>query len=114
MNLTVGLEYPTTQVGGAGRDGAAGPAGLAGKDGAPGRDADMRVIRLKRAPFATKREVHVRLIDRKTKKSLATGTVQGRTLRLSVLSGTSLKGTYTLKRTAKKAKGKLQTTITVR
>ena len=45
--------------------------------------------------------------------SVATGTVEQRTLRLGVLSGTTLKGTYTLKRTAKQAKGKLSATISI-
>ena len=56
----------------------------------------------------------MRLIDRKTGKAIARGTVQQRTLRLGVLAGTKLKGTYTLKRTAKKASGKLQATVTIK
>jgi len=109
MSLTLGLAYPT-QLGSPGAVGPAGPAGPAGKDG---KDAAFKVIRLAKAAFATKSEVHVRLIDRVTKKTVATGTVEKKTLRLSVLSGTALKGTYTLKRTAKQAKGKLSTTITI-
>ncbi len=111
MSLTLGLEPSGLQVGATGRDGATGPAG---KDGRDGKDATLTVIRLARAPFATKQEVHVRLIDRKTGKSIARGTVQQRTLRLGVLSGTTLKGTYLLKRTAKKASGKRQATVTIR
>jgi len=116
MSLTLGLDdVPVgTQIGAAGRDGAAGATGPAGRDGRDGRDADLRVIRLARAPFATGREVHVRLIDRTTGKTVARGTVQRRTLRLGVLTGTTLKGTYLLKRTAKKASGRLQATITIR
>ncbi|MDA0172829.1 hypothetical protein OJ998_27250 [Solirubrobacter taibaiensis] len=92
----------------AGTPGPAGPAGPAGKD------ATFKVIRLAKAAFATKAEVHVRLIDRATKKVIARGTVEKKTLRLSVPSGTTLKGTYTLQRTAKKASGKLQTTISIK
>jgi hypothetical protein len=72
------------------------------------------VIRLKRAPFATKREVHVRLIDRTTRKTVARGTVERRTLRLGVLTGTKLKGSYLLRRTATKASGKRSARITIR
>ncbi len=108
MNLTLGLAYPTTQGAVNGKDGATGPAG---KDG---RDATFKVIRLAKAPFATAAEVHVKLLDRKTGKTLATGTVQRRVLRLGVLSGTRLKGGYTLKRTASKASGKRQATITIK
>jgi hypothetical protein len=113
MSLTLALSARTPQVlvGATGRDGAAGPAGPAGKDG---RDAELRVIRLKRAPFATKREVHVRLIDRKTRKTVARGTVERRTLRLGVLTGTKLKGSYLLRRTATKASGKREARITIR
>ena len=56
----------------------------------------------------------MRLIDRATKRTIARGTVEKKTLRLSVPAGTKLKGTYTLKRTAKKASGKLQTTIEIK
>jgi hypothetical protein len=111
MSLTLGLEPSSVQVGATGRDGANGKDGTNGKDG---RDATLSVIRLARAPFATKAEVHVRLLDRKTGKAVATGTVQQRTLRLGVLAGTKLKGTYTLKRTAKKASGKRQATVTIK
>jgi hypothetical protein len=106
MSLTLGLE--PTQVAATGRDGK---DGVNGKDG---RDATLSVIRLARAPFATRSEVHVRLVDRKTGKSVARGTVQQRTLRLGVASGAKLKGTYLLKRTATKASGKLQATITIK
>ena len=41
------------------------------------------------------------------------GTVEKKTLRLSVLSGTTLKGSYTLKRTARQASGKLQATVSL-
>jgi hypothetical protein len=113
MSLTLALTPSATQIGAAGRDGANGRDGLNGKDGANGRDATFSVIRLARAPFKTKAEVHVRLIDRATGKSIARGTVEQRTLRLGVLSGTTIKGTYLLKRTAKKASGKLQATVTI-
>lgn len=92
----------------------AGPAGPQGPAGPAGKDATFRVVRLAKAAFATKSEVHVRLIDRKTKKTVARGTVERRTLRLSVPAGTSLKGTFTLQRTAKKASGKRTATITIK
>lgn len=114
LTLAVTEEKTPAVLAGPGATGPAGPAGIAGPAGAAGRDATLKVVRLAKAAFATKHEVHVRLIDRKTKKSIALGTVEGRTLRLSVLSGTTLKGSYTLKRTAKKASGKLQTTITIK
>ena len=57
----------------------------------------------------------MRLLDRKTGKMVARGTVQRRTLRLSVLAGTKLaKGSYTLRRTVAKASGKRQATVTIR
>ncbi|WP_028062866.1 HtaA domain-containing protein [Solirubrobacter soli] len=110
MSLTLALDETTPQVGAAGRDGKDGVNGTNGKDG---RDAELRVIRLKKAPFKTTTEVHVRLVDRATGKTVASGTAERRTLRLGVLSGTTLKGTYLLKRTAKKATGNLQATVTI-
>ncbi|MBE2317222.1 hypothetical protein DVA67_014670 [Solirubrobacter sp. CPCC 204708] len=111
MALTVAADEILTAAAPA-KDGATGPAGPAGPAGKDGRDAELRVIRLSRAAFATKAEVHVRLIDPATKKTVARGTVERRTLRLSVLQGTTLKGgTYTLQRTAKKATGKRTATI---
>lgn len=117
MSIALGLDRTTAQVGGTARDGAAGPAGPAGpagKDGRNGQDAKFTVIRLARAPFATATEVHVRLLDRKTGRVVATGTVQRRTLRLSHLSGTRLKGPYVLRRTATKASGRRQAAIAIR
>jgi hypothetical protein len=110
MSLTLGLNASSTQVGATGRDGANGTNGTNGKDG---RDATLRVIRLKTAPFKTTTEVHVRLVDRSTRKTVASGTAEGKTLRLGVLTGTKLKGKYLLERTAKKASGKLRATVTI-
>ena len=75
MSLTLGLKSSPIQVGAAGRDGAAGKDGLNGTNGTNGRDAALAIIRLAKAPFATKAEVHVRLIDRATGKTIARGTV---------------------------------------
>jgi Htaa len=105
MTLTLALDQTSPQVGATGKDGT---NGTNGKDGVNGRDAELRVIRLKKAPFKTSTEVHVRLIDRATGKTVARGTAERRTLRLGVLSGTTLKGTYLLKRTAKRASGNRQ------
>jgi hypothetical protein len=110
MSLTLALDETTPRIGAAGRDGA---NGTNGKDGVNGRDAELRVIRLKKAPFKTTAEVHVRLVDRASGKTVARGTAQRRTLRLGVLSGTTLKGAYLLKRTAKKASGNRQATVTI-
>ena len=109
MSLTLGLASTRRTPGRApGRDGAAGrrpgPAGPAGKDG---RDATFRVVRLASAPFATKREVHVRLIDRATRQDRrARHGRSGARCGSACLTGTTLKGTYRLQRTAKKASGK--------
>ena len=47
-------------------------------------------------------------------KTVARGTAEGRTLRLGVLAGTKLKkGSYLLKRTAKKASGRKQAVVTL-
>ena len=93
--------------------GAAGPRRGHGKDGVNGTSRHQRaatpsraIIRLAKAPFATKAEVHVRLIDRGPARSIARGTVERRTLRLGVLAATKLKGSYLLKRTAKNASGR--------
>jgi Htaa len=111
MSLTLGLDQSATpQVGATGRDGA---NGTNGKDGKDGRDATLRVIRLKTAPFKTSTEVHVRLVDRSTGKTVARGTAERKTLRLGVLTGTTLKGKYLLERTAKKASGNLRATVTI-
>ena len=100
MALTVGVDevIAATPLP-AGTPGPAGPAGPAGKD------ATFRVVRLAKAAFATKAEVHVRLIDRATKKTIARGTVEKKTLRLSVPAGTKLKGTYTLQRDGQEGLG---------
>ena len=55
----------------------------------------------------------MRLVDRTTGKSVARGTAQRSTLRLGVLTGTTLKGKYLLERTAKKASGNLRATVTI-
>ncbi len=115
ISLTLGLQSSPTQIGAAGRDGANGKDGVNGKDGTNGRDASLAIVRLAKAPFATKAEVHVRLIDRATGQTIARGTVQRRTLRLGVLAGTKLKkGTYLLKRTAKNASGRKQAVVRIR
>jgi hypothetical protein len=111
MKLTLGVTYPATQVGAAGREGAPGPAG---KDGTNGRDARFKTLTLSRAPFATGAAVHVKLLDRRTRAVVATGVVRRRTLQLSYLAGTKLKGSWTLRRTATKASGKREATITIR
>ena len=110
MSLTLALNETTPALGAAGRDGKDGANGTNGKDG---RDAELRVIRLKKAPFKTTAEVHVRLVDRASGKTVARGTAERKTLRLGVLSGTTLRGSYLLKRTAKKASGNLQATVTI-
>lgn len=118
MSLTLGLQSAPTQIGAAGRDGTNGKDGVNGTNGANGangRDAALAIIRLAKAPFATRAEVHVRLIDRATGTTIARGTVERRTLRLGVLAGTKLKkGTYLLKRTAKNASGRKQAVVTLR
>jgi hypothetical protein len=111
MTLTLALDASSApQVGATGRDGINGTNGVNGKDG---RDATLLVVRLKKAPFKTAAEVHVRLIDRATGKTIAQGTAERKTLRLGVLTGTTLKGTYLLKRTAKHASGNLQARVTI-
>ena len=85
--------------------GPVGPTGPAGPRGATGKSAKISSFTLKTAPFAGSAKRSVKLLQRKTGKVLATGTVQGRKLRLSHLSSTKLKGSYVLTRRQRQAQG---------
>jgi hypothetical protein len=83
--------------GAAGPQGPAGPAGPAGPKGATGKSAKISTFRLAKAPFAGSAKRAVKLLQRRTGKVLAAGTVKRRTLRVSHLASTKLKGSYVLK-----------------
>ena len=101
LNLSVEAEEEPPIVGAAGKDGAqgaAGPQGPAGAKGATGprgpkgTSAKISKVTLARAPFPGSAKRSVKLLQRKTGKVVATGTAQGRKLRLSHLTSTKLKG----------------------
>ena len=72
MSLTLGLQpAPPRSAPPAATAPTAGPAPTAQRS--DGRDASLSVIRLAKAPFATKPRCHVRLIDRTTGKAVARG-----------------------------------------
>ncbi|MDA0163179.1 HtaA domain-containing protein [Solirubrobacter ginsenosidimutans] len=114
MKLTLGLSYPEPGTGPAGEKGDAGepgtavlgspgaagpqgPAGPAGPRGPAGKSAKISTFTLKKAPFAGSAKRSVKLLQRKTGKVLATGTLQRRKLRLAALEGTKLKGSFVVK-----------------
>jgi hypothetical protein len=119
MTLTLGLEYPASGTGPAGpagpqgetgataqaSPGAQGPAGPqgpvgpAGPAGKNGTSAKISTFTLKQAPFTGKATRKVRVLQRRTGKVLATGTLKGRKLRVSHLETTKLKGSYVLRLT---------------
>jgi hypothetical protein len=89
------------------KEGAQGPAGPAG------RSALIKALSLKKAPFAGGGEHRVKLLDRKSRAVLATGTIKKRTLRVAYLDGTALKGGFTLRLQAGAVKGKREATISL-
>jgi hypothetical protein len=114
MRITLALAYPEPGTGPRGEKGDAGtpvlgfpgapgpagpqgPAGPRGPAGPKGTSAKVSTFTLKRAPFAGSAKRAVRLLQRRTGKVLATGTLRGRTLRLSHLETTKLKGSYVLR-----------------
>jgi hypothetical protein len=89
------------------KDGAEGPSGPAG------RSALIKAFSLKKAPFAGNGEHRVKVLDRKSRAVLATGTIKKRTLRVAYVDGTALKGGFTLRLQAGAVKGKREATISL-
>jgi hypothetical protein len=114
MKLTLGLSYPepgagpagekgdqgepgTAVLGSPGAVGPQGPAGPAGPRGPAGKSAKISTFTLKKAPFAGTAKRSVKLLQRRTGRVVATGTLQGRKLRLAALEGTKLKGSFVVR-----------------
>jgi len=97
-----GATGSTGPVGPVGPAGPVGPVGPQGKPGKAGKSATVRSVTLRRSAFASRGTLGVELRSRKTGNVVGTGTVKGRALKVKVLEGTKLKGTWTLRRTAKK------------
>jgi|GEM_PF-5920050 len=112
LRLAVATTSEPSQPGAQGPAGPAGPRGAAGK---AGRSAKIASYTLKRAPFATSSSRKVKLLARKTGKVVSSGTLKGRKLRLSYLSGTKKpKGSYVLRLASGKVAGKSRATITLK
>ena len=113
MSLTLAVEYPapnsgpqgekgepgTTTLGSPGTSGPVGPQGPVGPRGPAGKSAKISTFKLAKAPFAGTATRTVRVLQRKTGKVLATGTLKGRTLRVSHLEATKLKGSFVVRLT---------------
>ncbi|HST39265.1 MAG TPA: HtaA domain-containing protein [Conexibacter sp.] len=92
-------------TGAAGAPGAAGRNGTNGTNGKDGKDGTTTVVRvqtssLAKAPFKGKAARKVRVTAKKSTKTLATGTVKGRTITFTIAKGVNkkqLKGTYVLR-----------------
>ena len=124
FTLTLNLAYPEpgtgpkgdtgepgpSVLGSPGAQGPQGPAGPRGPAGPKGTSAKISTFTLKKAPFAGTAKRTVKLLQRKTGKVLATGTLQRRKLRLSHLETTKLKGSYVLRLT----NGKRRATVTLK
>lgn len=85
-----------------GDTGAPGPAGRNGTNGKNGTTTVVRVqtSSLAKAPFKGKTARKVRVTAKKSNKTLATGTVKGRTITFTIAKGVDkkqLKGTYVLR-----------------
>lgn len=109
-----GTPGPQGPAGPAGATGPAGPAGPKGAAGKAGKSAKLRTITLRRAPFGSAATLAVELRSRRTGKVAGVGTIRRRTLRVKVLSGTKLNGTWTLRRTGRKVTGARSARITIR
>lgn len=99
VELPAGKDGSAGPAGPQGPVGPAGPTGPAGKAGKAGKSAKISTFTLKSAPFAGTATRKVRVLQRKTGKVLATGTLKGRKLRVSHLETTKLKGSYVVRLT---------------
>jgi hypothetical protein len=96
---------PKGDKGDRGDTGPAGRNGTNGTNGRNGKDGKTTIVRvqttsLARAPFKGKKARKVRVTARKSTKTLATGTVKGRSLTITLARGVKkkrLKGTYVLR-----------------
>lgn len=86
-----------------GDKGDSGAAGKNGKNGKNGRTVYIQTSALRSAPFKGKAARKVRVTKRKSKKVLATGTVKGRSLKVTLRGKKALKGVYVLRVVGKKA-----------
>lgn len=101
---------PVGPKGDKGDKGDTGAAGRNGTNGANGRDGTTRTIRIQtsslaRAPFKGKAARKVRVTARGSSRTLATGTVKGRKLTITLARGVGkkqLKGRYVLRLTGGK------------
>jgi hypothetical protein len=103
LNLSVEAQDDAPIVGPAGTPGPAGPQGPQGPKGDKGdrgpkaTSTKVSTFTLKRAPFPGAVKRFVRIVQRKTGKVLASGTLQRRKLRVRHRTSIKLKGTYVVR-----------------
>lgn len=84
-------------AGAKGDKGDKGDNGVAGKNGKNGKTVYIQTSSLRSAPFKGKAARKIRVTARKSTKVLATGTVKGRTLKVTLKGKKALKGSYLLR-----------------
>ncbi len=97
---------PAGPVGATGKTGAKGATGKTGKTGPAGKVVRVQAAKLARAPWSDGKTHAVRVSHKGKKAVLASGTVRGRTLKLTLAKGVTkrLKGTFVLRPVAHGAK----------
>ncbi len=107
---------PQGETGATGATGAAGPAGPKGDRGPAGKagkSAKVRRVTVRRAPFPGAATYAVELRSRRTGAVVGVGTVKRRALRVKVVEGTRLSGTWTLRRTVKRISTQRSATVRI-
>jgi hypothetical protein len=94
---TAPVAGPKGDKGDSGAKGDKGDTGVAGKDGKDGKTVYIQTAALRSAPFKGKAARKIRVTARKSTKVLATGTVKGRTLKVTLKGKKALKGSYLLR-----------------
>ncbi len=94
---TAPVAGPKGDKGDAGAKGDKGDTGVSGKNGKNGKTVYIQTSALRSAPFKGKAARKVRVTGRKSTKVLATGTVKGRTLKVTLKGKKALKGSYLLR-----------------
>jgi len=100
---TAAVAGPKGDKGDTGPKGDKGDIGATGKAGANGKTVYIQTSALRSAPFKGKAARKVRVTARKSSKVVATGTVKGRSLKVTLKGKKALKGVYVLRVVGKKA-----------
>lgn len=115
-SFTINVPLNSGPKGDKGDPGAKGTDGRNGTNGTNGKNGTTKVVRvqtstLSKAPFKGKAARKVRVTARNSSKTLATGTVRGRTLTVTLAADANrkkLKGLYTLRVVGGKATAKVR------